>query len=286
MKFGWDMKKDLDRQPDEERLKELRREKRISREKDSQELLRQKYSDDRENRPVMTGFKPLKKEEPSLRETMRMENSRGILALGGDERKWPALVVTEKAHPHGTAGTERERNLQEMGKRDYPAGQNRTMINAGERDRGAVGFLLRPALTRTQMIEHMKRYMDEHDQKTLGRMMPFMVTDKELAYKRELEETVQENRRAGQEKTAKMLDCLLAEKKEELIRKRQMETLFGQKLEKAMREEKKTVWEDFSDLEMERRKRNASDTDNPSDNPADEEEAPEQSLPEGAGKNM
>ena len=286
MKFGWDMKKKLDRQPDEERLKELGREKRISREKDSQELLRQKFSDDRENRPVLTGFKPLKKEEPSLRETMRMENSRGILALGGDERKRTALVVTEKSHPHGPAGTERERILQEMGKRDYPSGQNRTMINAGERDRGAVGFLLRPALTRTQMIEHMKRYMDEHDQKTLGRMMPFMVTDKELAYKRELEETVQETQRAGQEKTVKILDRILAEKKEELIRKRQIESCFSQKLEKAMGEEKKTVWETFSDREMERRRRNASDTDSPSDNPTDEEEAPEQGLPKDTGKNM
>ena len=117
-------------------------------------------------------------------------------------------------------------------------------------------------------------------------MMPFMVTDKELAYKRELEETVQETRRAGQEKTVKILDRILAEKKEELIRKRQIESCFSQKLEKAMGEEKKTVWETFSDREMERRRRNASDTDSPSDNPTDEEEAPEQDLPKDTGKNL
>lgn len=302
-------KRNLERQLGEER------ERRFGRERSSEELLRQKSSDDRENRPVLTGYKPLKEEDPSLKETLRMENSRGILAMGGDERKRPALVVTEKFGPHGPAGTERERILQEKGERDYPEGASRTIANPGEREEGAVGFLLRPAMTHRQMIGNLKRYMEEHDQKTLGHMMPFLVTEKELAGKRKLEEAVQEIRREGQEpgqeawrgqesgqktwqegqesgwktwqeerkygqeKVVEMLDRLLEEKKEELIRKRQTETCFGQKLEKAMGEEKKTVWKDFSGQGVGTRKViSASSADGLSDDSADEEEPAEQNL--------
>ena len=209
-------------------------------------LLRQRSSDDRERRPGLTGYKPLKSEEPSFRETLRMENSRGILALGGDERKRPAIVVTEKSRSHEPAGGERERILQEKGEREYPAGQNRIIANPGERETGAVGFRLGSALTHTQVMGVMKRYMEGRDQRTLERMMPFMVTEKELDYKRKLEDALQRERREahgpGQEKTVRTLDSLLSDKKEELIRKRQRETDFCRKLEKAMEEEKKTVW--------------------------------------------
>lgn len=270
MRFGSDIKRNPVQQLDEERKR------RLSREKSSEELMRQRFSDDRQNRPALTGYKPLKKEEPSVKETVRMENSRGILALGGDERKKTALVVTEKGHPHGPAGTERERVLEERGERDYPAGQSRAITNPGGRERGAVGFLLGPGQTRTQMMEHIKRYMDGHDQKTLGHMMPFMVTEKELAYKRQLEEALQETRRSGQrsgkDKTVKIMDRLLEEKKEELIRERQKEVCFGQKLEKSMEEEKKTVWKDFSGRTVGMRKKISPDTDNlPDDGPMDEE---------------
>lgn len=260
MRFDLDVKKNLDKQLDEEKRR------RFGRERSSEELMRQNFSDDRKNRPALTGYKPLKKEEPTVRETMRMENSRGILALGGNERKKPALVVTEKAHPHGSAVTERERVLEERGEREYASGKNSVITNPGSRKKGAVGLLLTPEQTRAQMMGYMKRYMNGHGQETLEYMMPFMLTGKDLAYKRQLEDALQEARRnMPQGETVEMLDRLLEEKKEELTRKRQMEASFGQKLEKSVEEQKETVWKDASDLAARIWKTVGSETDDFSD---------------------
>lgn len=245
MGIGGGYKGFLDRRLEEERHR------RRAREKSADGLLRQKSSENRENRPALTGYKPLKEEEPLFKETMRMENSRGTLAMGGDEGKRPALVVTEKRRPGEGAVAERERVLQEKGKREYFAGQNRIFSNSGERETGAVGFQFGTGFTRGQIMEGMRQFMDGREQRTLERMTPFIVTEKELEYKQRLEEALQEARRQEQgpvqEDTVKMLDGLLAEKKEELIRKRQKEASFGRKLEAAVQEEKKTVWEISSD---------------------------------------
>lgn len=273
MGFDLDVKKNLDKQLDEER------ERRFGWERSSEELMRQEFSDDRKNRPALTGYKPLKKEEPPARETMRMENSRGIIALGGDERKKPALVVTKKAHPHGPAVTERERVLEEKGERGYIAGKNSVITNPGGREKGAVGLLLAPGQTRIQMIGYMKRYMDGRGRETLGYMMPFMVTGRDLAYKRQLEEALQEARRdMPQGDMARMLDRLLDEKKEDLTRKRQVETSFGQRLEKSVEEQKETLWKhasrkDASGMAARIWKRAGSETDDiPDDDSQDEDE--------------
>lgn len=227
-----------------------------------------KSSEDRERRPALTGFQPLKKEEPSLLETMRMENSRGILALGGDERKRPVLVVTEKSRPREGAVSERDRVLSEKGKREYPLGSNRIMKNPGERKEGAAGLLLGPAMTRSQMIAGMKRCMDERGQKAMERMMPFLVTEKELSGKKRLEERLNEARRraqrenpkTGRDPSVKLLERCLEEKKAELVCRRQTEVCFGERLDQAVREEKQTVWKNRSDLEAGRRRRRAADT--------------------------
>lgn len=263
MKLDWDRKEE---KRSGERLRRRSSEE-LSRTKSSEELLRMKSSEDRERRPALSGFKPLKKDEPSLLETMRMENSRGILALGGDERKRPALVVTEKSRPREGAVSERERVLLEKGKREYPLGQNRIMENPGSREEGAVGLLLRPAMTRGQIMAQMKRCMDERGQKTLGRMMPFMVTEKELSGKKKLEEALEEARRraqrenpTGQQASAvKLLERCVEEKKEELVRKRQTEAYFAERLEKGVREEKKTVWKAGPDWDAGRQRRGAAD---------------------------
>lgn len=265
MNSGWERKK-------EKRPQELLRRK------PSEELLRMKSSEDREKRPALTGFRPLKKEEPSLLETMRMENSRGILALGGDERKRPALVVTEKSRPGGAAVSERDRVLSEKGKREYPLGQNRIMENPGSRKEGAAGLLLGPAMTRSQMIARMKRCMDEQGQKTLERMMPFLVTKKELSGKKRLEEMLTEARRraqrenpkTGQDLSVKLMERCLEEKKEELVCMRQTEACFGERLYKAVREEKQTVWKERSDFKTIRRRQGAADAADEAAGEADE----------------
>lgn len=226
-----------------------------------------KSSEDRERRPVLTGFQPLKKEEPSLLETMRMENSRGVLALGGDERKRPVLVATEKSRPREGAVSERDRVLSEKGKREYPLGQNRIIKNPGRREEGAAGILLGPAMTRSQMIAQMKRCMDERGQKTLERMMPFLVTEKELSGKKRLEERLNEARRraqrenpkTGQDLSVKLLERRLEEKKEELVCRRQTEVCFGERLYKAVQEEKQTVWKSRPDLKARRLRRGTAD---------------------------
>ena len=218
--------------------------------KKSEELLRQKPARDRENRPVLTGFRPLKGEEPSLRESLRLENSRGTLAFGGDERKRMTLLVTEKRRPGGTAGTDRERVLREKGQRSRPMGENRTLTNPGERENGAFGFQMRPSLTRTQMLEQMKRYMGEHKQKALKEMLPFLVTREDVAYKQGLEQALREARREKGGSGARELEGLLEEEKQELVWKRQAEARFSQSLEKALREEKQTVWADHENTGM------------------------------------
>lgn len=254
MKLDWDRKKE-------------RRSGELFRRKSSEELLQMKSSNDRENRPALTGFRSLKKEEPSLLETMRMENSRGILALGGDERKRPALVVTEKHRPREGTTSERDRVLSEKGKREYPLGQNRIMENPGSSGEGAIGLLLGPSMTRSQMIAQMKRCMDESGQKTLERMMPFIVTKKELSGKKRLEEMLTEARRraqrqdprTGKDPSVKFLERRLEEKKEELVRRRQTEVYFGERFYKAVREEKQTVWKERPDLKTVSRRRGAAD---------------------------
>lgn len=209
----------------------------------SEDLFRKKDSDNREERPSLTGYQPLKKENPAFRETLRLENSRGTLAFGGDEKRNLTLLATEKRHFDGIAGTERERVLREQGHRSRPEGENQILFNPGGEKDGALAMTLRPHFTRNQALEAMRRYGEESEHTTFVRMLPFLVTREELETKEMLEEAVWEARRENGGKRPEVLDHLLEEKKQILVQKRQEENRFGQMLEKALREEKQTVWD-------------------------------------------
>ena len=210
----------------------------------SEDMLRKKASEDREERPVLTGYKPVKADVPAFRETVRLESSHGTLAFGGNEKKELALLASEKRHAGGPGGTDRERLLREKGERSRPFGENKRTFNPGGEKEGAAALILRPHLTKSQMLDQMRRYGEEKKQETFNRMTPFLVGREDLERKRGLEEAVREARRQSGGRRPEALDRQLDEEKQELIRKRQMESRFGQTLEKAAREEKQTVWEE------------------------------------------
>lgn len=215
--------------------REQRRRRKKSR---SEGMLQVKSSQGREEKPQMTGYRPLEGERDTAREALRLENSYGNIAIGGRSRR-PEIVVSEKRRHDSPMITARERELKASRERDRPWGRGKTAFNAGGQSEGAFAFRFDAGDSRVQVMESLKRYLAGHEQRTLAEMLPFIRTEQDDRQLRLLEQERRRLREKGGRPAARRAERSLEQERRRQEEGRQQEVRFIKSLDKALREVKR-----------------------------------------------
>lgn len=135
--------------------------------------LRIKSSVGAEQKKTLTGYASHQEKKDRLKESLRLENSYGTIAFGGDRRRGLAILVSEKRRHNSPAITEKEKQLRESRQVRRPLGNGRVITNPGGQREGAFMFSHHPGDSRFEIMERMKQYLAANEQESVQRMMPF-----------------------------------------------------------------------------------------------------------------
>lgn len=213
--------------------------------KNSESTFQVKTAAGSEKKNELTGLDS-RDQKNRIKESLRFENSYGTIAVGGDQRRGLAVLVSEKRRHNSPGITGKEKQLDESRQTERPLGRGKTIVNAGEQREGALAFVHQPEVSRFEMMNGMKQYLAGQEQETVQRMMPFMRNDASQERKSRLEEAIRTMREQGLEEQAGQFIRLKEEDEQLMQQKGQMEADFNQKLVKAIRDIKKEPGKDTS----------------------------------------
>lgn len=186
-----------------------KKEKNIKR---SEEILRIKDHRGKEERPELSDYRRRfsKKRGPSegegLRETFRMENSYGRIAIGSGPDRKMTVLVSEKRRWNDAPISQREKRLEESREIKRYTSRGRIISNQGSQERGAVAFRYDWGENVRNVLEKMDAYAGKHQQETLEEMTPFLAHRKDRERKKRLEEEIREERIRGNEQAVQALE--------------------------------------------------------------------------------
>ena len=137
----------------------------------------------------LTGYRPREQEGSARpRETGRLENSFGDIAVGTNRKKELTIVVSRRRTQEGPAIREDEKELRGESARKMERTRGDFLTNPHDKQESAVGYRQSGAKSPRMMLNQFRALMEQHDQKTVKPQMSFLSRREEKAELKALRE--------------------------------------------------------------------------------------------------
>ena len=135
----------------------------------SEGRLQTKKTEGTAKKPPMTGFEPLKGKQGAS-EVLRLENSYGNIAFGGNERRELTIMVSEKRRHNSRTIDREKKQLRESREVVRPLRSNRIAM----RNDGATAFRFQRDATKNVVLSTLRTHFAQGGGATTRQVLPFL----------------------------------------------------------------------------------------------------------------
>lgn len=195
----------------------------------------------------LTAYQPAKREqtkEDRPNEMMRMESSFGGIAFGANRKRKMTMVVHEKRSSHTQALKNDNKRVE--GSRKTPIGRlcGDFYTNSHDKEDSAFTYEENLETTRQKMIDHFKEMMNETNQRSGEKVLPFLNEKEDKEKQKEISHQLREHREKGNRAESIHWSQIEESFKQEQVQKEQMYRQFYKELEFVREKSKKLMKED------------------------------------------
>lgn len=180
----------------------------------------------RNRRPeqTVTGLREVKEGDDAskrMRESFKAENSYGNIALGVNQKKEAAFVVSQKREHDGPVTREAEKTLRMERKKRETAPAGNFYMNPDLKQQGAFAFQAKLSLPAGKVLGQMKRYGAQSDSRMLEKRMPYLWLDRERRQLEQLGERRRESRETGESLQSEWYDVRIRQMRSRIRKQEQ-----------------------------------------------------------------